>query len=126
MKGVLEKKIYKKWPVDVMEMIVYFNIISFPAMTLQTENTNHQIPVAYTSVVITFTLLLSVLLYHVYHYTGLFSVVKMMKTSVKKFQEYRKNNHTGQTGISEAEDDLPLITHSTVEFPIPDLEQSRL
>ena len=125
-KGVLEKKIYKKWPVDVMEMIVYFNIISFAAVTLQTETTIHQIPVAYTSVVITFTLLLSVLLYHVYHYTGLFSVVKMMKTSVEKFQEYRKNNHTGQAGISEAEDDLPLITHSTVEFPIPDLEQSRL
>ena len=50
-KGILERKIYKVWSIDVMEMIMYFNIISFAALTLKTGTSKNQTVVAYLSLI---------------------------------------------------------------------------
>lgn len=53
-KGVLEKKIYKNWSIDLMEMIIYFNIISLMVLTLLTESIKIQGTFAYCSIMMTF------------------------------------------------------------------------
>lgn len=64
LKGVLERKIYKKQLLDVLEVIVYFNILCFAAFTLYTFDTSkNQVAVAQTSVAVMFALLLSVIIY---------------------------------------------------------------
>ena len=64
------------WPIDVMEMIIYFNIICFTVLTLKMETSKNQVVVAYTSIVITSALLLAVIVFHMYRYTSLFSTTK--------------------------------------------------
>ena len=129
-KGVSQMKIYKVRCVDVMELIIYFNIVAFATVTLQTETTEHQISIAYSSISVTFILLVIVMLFHVFRYTCLFTVIKVMKTSIVKFQENRKNRCTKQTcsAPNEEEDSEPLITHSVVELPVtePNLEQDMI
>ena len=118
-KGV-SPKIYKVWPVDVMELILYFNIVTFAAITLQTETTERQVSVAYSSVSLTFTLLVIVMLFHMFRYTCLFSVVKVMETSFIRLQANWKNRCTKQICNAPTEEEVsePLITQSVIEFPV--------
>ena len=126
-KGVSQMKIYKVWCIDVMELIIYFNIVAFVTVTLQTEATEHQISIAYSSILVTLTLLVIVMLLHVFRYTCLYSVIKVMKTSVVNLRTNRKSHRTKQTcsAPNEEEDSEPLITQSVVELPVtePNLEQ---
>jgi uncharacterized membrane-anchored protein YitT (DUF2179 family) len=84
MKGVVQKWIYKKWPVDVLETIMYFNILAFSAFTWYTlDSDKSPAAVACTSVMITFFLLFSVIAFHVYKYTALASFI--MRSEVFKW-----------------------------------------
>ena len=59
-------KIYKKWPVEVMEMISYLNITLFSLTCFYFLGSRHrQEAVAYLSVSVTFALFIVVLMYHI-------------------------------------------------------------
>ena len=72
LKGSLQKqKIYKKWPVEVLELINYINITLFTLTTLYTLKTSNQSSetqqaIAYTSVSFTSLLLLIVIVCHIF------------------------------------------------------------
>ena len=68
LKASLEKKVHKQRAVDILEMIMFLNIISFATVTLTTWTTKKQTIVAYTSVLITIVCLLIVILFHMYRY----------------------------------------------------------
>ena len=77
MKGVIEKRIYKKWPVDILDTIMYFNVLALSAFTWYTlDSDKSQAAIACTSVLITFLLLLAVIISHVYKYTALGSFIQ--------------------------------------------------
>ena len=74
-------RLYWKWPVDVLETFFYLNILSFVIFTwysLDNPASNRE-AAAYTSVIITFIVLLLVILYHVYTYTSVFSKIHKTK-----------------------------------------------
>jgi hypothetical protein len=75
-------RLYRKWPVDVLETFFYLNTLSFVLFTwysLNSPNSNRK-AAAFTSVAITFIVLLLIILYHVYTYTSVFS--KIYKTKL--------------------------------------------
>ena len=119
LKSILAKMTYKEKPVDVMETMTYVNIISFAAVTLKTGTTKEQTIVAYTSVLITMICLLIVILFHLYRFSGLLSVMKKTKVFIIWINNYRKNRHFGGARLPDEEDDRPLITHTVVELPHP-------
>ena len=58
-------KIYKKWPVELIEMICFLNITLFSLTSYYfLESRNRQVAVAYISGSVTFTLFVVILLYH--------------------------------------------------------------
>ena len=80
LKQFFGSRLYRKWPVDVLETFFYLNTLSFVIFTwysLDTPASNWK-PAAYTSVAITFIVLLLIILYHVHTYTSVFS--KIYKT----------------------------------------------
>ena len=77
-------RLYRKWPVDVLETFFYLNMLSFATFiwyssSLDKSDNKHAEEAAYTSVIIGFLVLLLIILYHVYTYTSLFSKVKKTK-----------------------------------------------
>ena len=75
-------RLYRKWPVDVLETFFYLNMLSFATFiwySLDKSDNKHAEQAAYTSVIIGFLVLLLIILYHVYTYTSLFSKVKKTK-----------------------------------------------
>lgn len=125
-KGVLKKKIYKNWSIDLMEMIIYFNIISLAVLTLLTESIKIQGTFAYCSIMITFASFLIVVLFHVVRHTCLFSVIEITNTALAKLQTYRKNFHSRPARPPNTEEHCQLlITHSIVEFPTVASEELR-
>ena len=117
LKGILERKIYKERSIDVIEMIIYFNIICFAALTLKMETNKNQVVVAYTSIAITSAFLLAVIVFHVYQYSGLAYTINHFMVI------YKEKHHTGCSRLPDDEDNQSLITHSVVEIPRPNLEQ---
>ena len=74
-------RLYRKCPVDVLETFFYLNILYFVILiwySLDEPNSNQE-ATAYTSVILTFIVLLLIILYHVYTYTTVFSNVKTTK-----------------------------------------------
>ena len=70
-------RVYKKWPTDIIETMMYFNIVSFAALTWYYHDTaSIQEAIAHISVTFTFILFLVVIFYHVYKYTGLYSLIE--------------------------------------------------
>ena len=117
LKGILERKIYKKWVVDISELFIYINIVTFTTLTLYTfDGSKTQRAIAYTSVTITFTLLVAVIMYHIIHYTGLLSMLKVKYLAHK--MNLPNNYHRIQTG-TPVEINQPLITETVVELPKP-------
>ena len=75
LKGFLAIRVYKNVPVDLLEMTMYFNLMILSAFSWYSLETDQltRAAVAYTSVSITFVLLVVVLFYHIYEYTNVFS-----------------------------------------------------
>jgi hypothetical protein len=72
LKGVIAKRVYKNWPLDVMETAIYFNLVAFSALTwYNLDLGGNQVAVAYMSVMIIFILLMGVIVFHLLRYTGL-------------------------------------------------------
>ena len=84
LKAFIGSRLYRKWSIDVLETFFYLNILFYAVFTWYSlSNTgSNQKAAAYTSVIITFIVLLFIILYHVYTYTSVFSKVK--KTGLGK------------------------------------------
>ena len=79
--GSIGSRVYMKWLIDVLESFFYLNILLFAIFTWYSlsDTESNQKAVAYTSVIITFILLLHIILYHVYTYTSAFSNMNKSK-----------------------------------------------
>ena len=68
MKSIINLKVYKKSITDIVETVVYFNLLALAAFSLYDFKTDlkKQTLVAYTSTIITLLLLVGVIAYHVY------------------------------------------------------------
>ena len=103
LKGFLVIRIYKSTPIDLMETLTYFNLMLLSAFSWYSLETDHYAreAVAYTSVLITFISLITVLIYHIYKYTGAITKLKsstffnriLILLQVNK-EKYPKHNHT--------------------------------
>ena len=78
LKQFFGSRLYRKWPVDVLETFFYLNILSFVIFTWYSLDKPRK-AAAYTSVIITFIALLLIILYHVYTYTSVFSKIHKIK-----------------------------------------------
>ena len=76
LKGLHRSTVYKKWPIDIIETMIYFNIVSFAALTWYYLDTASIQAIAHISVTFTFILFLVVIFYHVYKYTCLHSLIE--------------------------------------------------
>ena len=108
LKGIIGVRVYRKWPVDVMETAIYFNIAAFAAFSLysfKTDN-NKQIAVAYSSTALIFIHLVGMLVYH----TNL--LIK------KKRERLESSGYHLLTPVS-ANPKQVEVTYSTVEISKP-------
>ena len=87
LKSVIGGRVCSKWLVDILNTFFYWNIIFLAVFTWYSlgNRENKQEAVAYISVAIALFALLFIILYHVYAYTGLFSMFK--KTNCFKIFE---------------------------------------
>ena len=95
LKGVTAKRVYKNWPLDVMETFIYFNLVAFSALTwYNLDFGGNQVALAYTSVMIIFILLLGVIVFHVLRYTRLYKcsfVEKAFNWTSSKLMDKKPN-----------------------------------
>ena len=126
LKGLIERKIYRQRWIDVIDMIVYFNIVSFSALTLKSNTRKNQMVVAYVSTAVTFVILVVVVLFHVFRYTCLFATTKWILAKCREYKNRHRNQSLGEQLLSnsEANDHEPTITHSVIEIPIIHHSQS--
>ena len=124
-KGFLVK-VYKKWPIDVIESIMYFNILGFAALTWYFIGTPHkQRAVAYTSVTITLLFLLLIVAFHTYKFTFLGFVIqktKIFQVLAAKLLDKKKAKEFVDHNPIEPEQNTQVVTFSVVEVPKPVLE----
>ena len=102
-------KVYKKSVTDIVETIVYFNLLVLAAFSLRYSfkaDPTEQTAVAYTSTIITFFLLIGVIAYHVY------LLIKKKKTTVE-LKEY---------SLAPVQNDNSKVTQSVVEIHKPQAE----
>ena len=82
-------RVYKKWPLDLLESFFYFNLLFLSTITwysLDDSESNRE-AAAYTSVTITLIVLLIIILFHVYFHTSLFAKLhdKKFMTQINSF-----------------------------------------
>ena len=131
LKGVIAKRVYKNWPLDVMETVIYFNLVAFSALTLYNlEGRGNQVAAAYISVVIIFILLLGVIMFHILRYTRLYTctfVEKAFKWTSFKLVDKRPRQVPPDNAPEEldgfrfersvaGDQQLPAVTYSEVEI----------
>ena len=131
LKGVIAKRVYKNWPLDVMETAIYFNLVAFSALTwYNLDLGGNQAAVAYTSVMIIFILLMAVIVFHVLRYTRLYKwlhVEKAFKWTTSILLEKKPNDQPLHDSPEELdgyqlERSTPgelstiTVTHSVVEL----------
>ena len=82
-------KIYKKWPLDLLESFFYFNLLFLSIITWYAlgDSESNREAAAYTSVTITLIVLLIIILFHVYFHTSLFAKLhdKKFMTQINSF-----------------------------------------
>ena len=131
LKGVTAKRVYKNWPIDVMETAIYFNLVAFSALTwYNLDFGGNQIAVAYTSVMIIFILSLGVIVFHVLRYTKIYKcsfVKKAFEWTSSKLLEKKPKERPLNDAPEEldgyrlvrtaaGDQELPTITYSVVEI----------
>ena len=113
LKGLLGIKVYKKFIVDAVETVLYFNLLAFAALSMYDQKSNilKQTAVSYVSVVITFILLAGSIVYHV------FLLIKRKKSN----NIIHLNTLEDQNAKfpSQNESTKSEITQSVVEIPKP-------
>ena len=87
LKAFIGSRLYRKWPVDILETLFYLNILLFTTFTWYClEEWRNKNAAAYISVIVMFIVLLLIILYHIHTYTTVFSEVKGTKP-VNKLKE---------------------------------------
>ena len=134
LKGVTAKRVYKNWPLDVMETSIYFNLVAFSALTWYIlDFGGNQVALAYTSVMIIFILLLGVIVLHVLRYTSLYKgsfVKKSFEWTSSKLLEKKPKEQPLNDAPEEldgyrlersaaGDQELPTITYSVIEINEP-------
>ena len=134
LKGVIAKRVYKNWPLDVMETAIYFNLVAFSALTWYSlDFGGNQVAVAYTSIMIIFILLLGVIVFHALRYTRLYKcsfVEKALKWISSKLVEEKQKEQSPDDAPEEldgyqlerflaGDQELPYMTYSVVEMSQP-------
>ena len=76
LKGIVGMRVYKGWLTDIIETLIYLNLLVFAALSLYhfSSDTTKQTVISYTSTAITFVLLVGVVLIH-----GILLVKKFFK-----------------------------------------------
>ena len=113
-------RIYRKWPVDVLETSFYMNSLSFAIFAWYSlGDPSKQKAAAYTSVIITFIILLLIVFYHIYTYTPVFSKVKMNLVSrqINRLPDGPAN--TDDYNVPPLKQTPVKPTHSVVEVRQP-------
>ena len=132
LKGVTAKRVYKNWLLDVMETTIYFNLVTFSALTwYNLDFGGNQVAAAYMSVMIIFILLLGVIVFHILRYTRLYKcsfVEKAFKWTSSKVMEKKRIQEPPNDAPEEldgfqlertaaGDQELPTVTFSTIELP---------
>ena len=127
-KGVIAKRIYTEWPIDVLETVMYFDLVAFATFVWYTlDSGGNQTIFAYTSVMITFILLLAVVAFHALRYTRLYNIHLVLETlkwiSAKLSMKESKQETPANGQIPEEIDGYQMIrgqdttvTHTVVEI----------
>ena len=136
-KGIIAKRIYRSWILDVLETSIYFNLVIFSAVTLYTlESEGKQMGIAYTSVMLIFIPFLVVIIVHVLRYTKLYKsfIVREAFKWISSVVTEKKKEQNGSNDVPEELDgyqlerasaqDLPAVTYSEVEVSHPISEYS--
>ena len=141
LKGLTTKRIYKSWPLDVMETAIYFNLVVFSAITwYNLDFGGNQEALAYTSVMIVFILVIGVIVFHFLRYTSLYKCSFVEKSFSwilsnvieKKLKEENVNIVPEELDgyqlerCAAADQDTPTVTHSVIEIrrPVNDQQES--
>ena len=107
LKGITGKRAYKKSISDVLETILYFNLLTFAIFGLYDfkNDITRQTAVAYTSTIVTFILLVGVIIYHVY---------LLVRKDRPRGEEVNEYPLAPVQPAAKAE-----VTHSVIEIPKP-------
>ena len=105
LKSIINLKVYKKSITDIVEAIVYFNLLALAAFSLYDfkADLKKQTAVAYTSTIITLLLLVGVIAYHVY------PLIRKITLEL--------NKHTPATSATTTV--AKNVTYSILEHPKP-------
>ena len=112
LKAVVRGRVFKKWPVDLLETFFYFNTLFLTIFTWYATNGRiSQAAVTNVSVSFAFIVLLLVISYHIYTYTGLFSKLRKTKfgTGVEKLFETKAKSNQPTIQVSEENDILDMV-----------------
>ena len=104
LKSIINLKVYKKSITDIVEAIVYFNLLALGTFSLYDFKTDlkKQTAVAYTSTIITLLLLVAVIVYHVY-------------LLIRKKTTTELNEHPPVSSTAAKNE----VTYSIIELPKP-------
>ena len=102
-KGSIGVRVYKKSITDIVETLIYFNLLALAALSLYAFKADSvkQTAVAYTSTIVTLLLLVGVSIYHV------ISLIKKTKASVQV------NEHP----LAPSQSAKAIVTSSIIELP---------
>ena len=138
LKGMTTERVYKNWPLDVMETAIYCNLVAFSALTwYNLDFGGDQVALAYTSVMIIFIFLLGVIIFHVLRYTRFYKcsfIEKAFKWTSSKLLEKKPKEQSSNDAPEEldgyqlersiaGDQELPTITYSTIEIRQPSQNQ---
>ena len=127
LKGLTTKRIYKSWPLDVMETAIFFNLVVFSAITwYNLDFGGNQEALAYTSVMIVFILMIGVIVFHFLRYTSLYKCSFVEKSFSwissnvieKKLKEENVDNVPEELDgyqLERSAVDTPTVAHSVIE-----------
>ena len=124
-RGTCAKTLYRSLAVDIIETIMFFNLVILSTATLYTFDTaQNQTAVAYTSISITFVIFLAIIAFHIYKYTGLYLLcqkIKAFRVVSAKLNTYLKKRNKDSDSITSNNSfrDQPLRlnpTRSVVEI----------
>ena len=110
-KGLHTKPVYRKSLLDMMETIIYFNIIAFTAFTAYTlESNGNQVAVATVSTSVTLIMLIAVIAYHVYTYTCIGRLLRKLDCHKRLLNKLRphKQKRTLTTNSNPTEPQVAL------------------
>ena len=115
LKSIINLKVYKKLFTDIVETIVYFNVLALATFSLYDfkADLKKQTAVAYTSTIITLFLFIGVIAYHLY------VLIRKEKTTVE-LDEYPLVPVLNQPANFGSPVEQSEVTYSVVQFPPPE------